>query len=60
MHCLSLCKRLLVMIVDDGTKTAKRQSTTYLCDDCIATHRIEWSQFLHTACDDEIRLGGNV
>ena len=49
-----------VMIVDDGTKTAKRQSTTYVCDDCVGTYRIDWTQLIHTTWEDEIRLGGHT
>ena len=49
-----------VMITSYGNKSAKRQSTSYVCDACIASQRIEWHQLIHTTWTDEIRMRGNA
>ena len=46
-----------IMIVSNGNKTAKRQSTSYVCDECISRERIGWNHLIKTTWADEIRLG---
>ena len=35
-----------IKIREHGGKSAKRQSTTYLCQECLETGRIKWSQLI--------------
>ena len=36
-----------IMLTNYGTKDAKRQSTSYVCDDCYTTKSVDWRRFTH-------------
>ena len=44
-----------IMLTTHGTKDAKRQSTSYVCEPCLTSSKVEWRHLIHTTWSDEMK-----